>query len=226
MLRRPSEPAAVTGKVGTSRKRRSCVKSRNPTVTSLKPMTGYDQYPTCLWRPSRLRLLESPAELLIEPESVFQKLLRSEGFREVAHRRACSAKRLAELALQVSLTPFASMGWFLITARTPSVVLIAGTCRPQISIKNSSPRFRARAFLTSCGAGLYMPSRRPLDCAVRPATALPSDSASSRSNPSRSATVVAHNVRTGARLIRICVRSRLSAYRIRVAGTQSPLYRI
>jgi hypothetical protein len=57
----------------------------------------------------------------------------------------------------------ASMGLFLITARTPSVVLIAGTGRPHISMKNSSPRFRARACLTSCGTGLYMPSRRPLD---------------------------------------------------------------
>lgn len=37
-------------------------------------------------------------ELLIETECVLRKLLRSEGFREVTHRRACSAQRLAELA--------------------------------------------------------------------------------------------------------------------------------
>src|SRR6202521_4536482 len=42
-------------------------------------------------------------ELLIETECVLRKLLRSEGFREVTHRRACSAKRLAELVLKVSL---------------------------------------------------------------------------------------------------------------------------
>src|ERR1700686_3335689 len=42
-------------------------------------------------------------ELLIETERVLQKLLRPEGFREVTHCRARSAKRLAELALQVSL---------------------------------------------------------------------------------------------------------------------------
>src|SRR5580692_3123109 len=48
-----------------------------------------------------------------------------------------------------------------------------------------------------------MPRRRPFDCAVSPATALPSESASSRLNPSRSATVVAQSVKTGARLIRI-----------------------
>src|ERR1700692_3329644 len=42
-------------------------------------------------------------ELLIETECVLRKLLRSEGFREVTHCRACSAKRPTELALQVSL---------------------------------------------------------------------------------------------------------------------------
>src|ERR1700687_6185213 len=41
-------------------------------------------------------------ELLIERECVHPELLRSEGFREVTHCRACSAKRLAELALQIS----------------------------------------------------------------------------------------------------------------------------
>jgi len=51
-------------------------------------------------------------------------------------------------------TLYDSMGWSLVTTRTPSGVLMAGTCRLQISTKNSSPRFRARAFLTSCGAGL------------------------------------------------------------------------
>ena len=45
-------------------------------------------------------------KLLIETECVLQKLLRSERFREVTHRRACSAKRLAELAFQVSLHAF------------------------------------------------------------------------------------------------------------------------
>lgn len=42
---------------------------------------------------------------------------------------------------------------------------------------------------------------QPSDCAVRPATLLPSVSASSGSNPNRSATTAAHNVSTGARLI-------------------------
>src|ERR1700674_3996311 len=42
-------------------------------------------------------------ELLIETECVLRKLLRSEGFREVSHCRACSAKRLTELVFQVSL---------------------------------------------------------------------------------------------------------------------------
>src|ERR1700684_2741005 len=41
-------------------------------------------------------------ELLIKPECIRPKFLRSEGFREVTHCRACTAKRLAELALQVS----------------------------------------------------------------------------------------------------------------------------
>src|SRR6188508_1272842 len=45
-----------------------------------------------------------------------------------------------------------------------------------------------------------MPSRRPFDCALRPATARPSESASSRGCPSRSATTVAQSVSTGARL--------------------------
>ena len=43
------------------------------------------------------------AKLLIETECVLRKLLRSERSREVMHRRSCGAKRLAELALQVSL---------------------------------------------------------------------------------------------------------------------------
>src|ERR1035438_2898487 len=42
-------------------------------------------------------------ELFIETECILQELLRSKSFREVTHRRACSAKRIAELALQVSL---------------------------------------------------------------------------------------------------------------------------
>src|SRR5213594_3111569 len=46
-----------------------------------------------------------------------------------------------------------------------------------------------------------MPRLRPFACAVRPATALPSESASSGLNPSRSATTAAQSVRTGARLI-------------------------
>src|SRR6266436_6349969 len=42
-------------------------------------------------------------KLLIETECVLRKLLRSEGFRQVTHRRAYSRKRVAEFALQVSL---------------------------------------------------------------------------------------------------------------------------
>src|SRR6266571_3978407 len=44
---------------------------------------------------------------------------------------------------------------------------------------------------------------RPLDWALSPAIARPRVSASSRSNPSRSATTAAHSVSTGARLMRI-----------------------
>lgn len=39
-----------------------------------------------------------------------------------------------------------STGLFWIIARTPFVVLTAGTCRPQISTKNVSSRFRVRPF--------------------------------------------------------------------------------
>src|SRR5580704_8607564 len=46
-----------------------------------------------------------------------------------------------------------------------------------------------------------MPSLLPLLWAVNPATALPSERASSWSNPRRSATTAAQRVRTGARLI-------------------------
>src|ERR1041385_5578103 len=58
-----------------------------------------------------------------------------------------------------------------------------------------------------------MPNRRPLLCAVSPATALPSDNASSRSNPSHSATTADQSVKTGARLMRI----------VRVAIGASPI---
>src|SRR5439155_10730808 len=89
------------------------------------------------------------------------------------------------------------------TARTPSAVLMAGTGRPSSSTQNSSPRFRFLAFRISAGWGLKIPNRRPLLWAASPATALPSESASSRSNPNRSATTAAHKVSTGARLILI-----------------------
>src|SRR5258706_7148995 len=46
-----------------------------------------------------------------------------------------------------------------------------------------------------------MPRRWPFDCAFKPATALPSESASPLSWPRRSATIAAHSVNTGARLI-------------------------
>jgi hypothetical protein len=48
-----------------------------------------------------------------------------------------------------------------------------------------------------------MPNRWPLLCALNPATAFPSDNASSCLNPNRSATTEAPSVNTGARLIKI-----------------------
>src|ERR1043166_2070390 len=93
------------------------------------------------------------------------------------------------------------MGSFSTTARMPAGVLMAGTGRPQSSIQKCLPRLRARAFFTSAGTGLKMPRLRPLAWAVSPATALASDSASSRANPCRSATTAAHSVSTGARLM-------------------------
>ena len=93
-------------------------------------------------------------------------------FKSCSGRNAFVRSRIAERAVPgespnlLSMhrsSVFASMGWFLITARTPSGVLIVGTCRPKISTKNSFPRFRARAFLTTSGTGLNMPSRRRLD---------------------------------------------------------------
>src|SRR5437899_2510289 len=98
------------------------------------------------------------------------------------------------------------MGSFSTTARMPSGVLMAGTGRPQSSIQKCSPRLRVRAFLTSAGTGLKMPRFRPFAWAVKPATALPSDSASSGLKPSRSATIAAQRVSTGARLM-VMIRS-------------------
>src|SRR4029077_2048428 len=40
---------------------------------------------------------------LVEAERICLELLRSEGSRKVTHRQQCRSKRLAELALQVSL---------------------------------------------------------------------------------------------------------------------------
>src|ERR1035437_5294510 len=100
-------------------------------------------------------------------------------------------------------TPPGSMGLDLITARTPSSVFMAGNARPKSPTRNSFPRSCSRTFLSSFGVGLKMPSRWPLLCAFRPASALPSDKASSGLNPNRSATTEAQRVNTGARLIRI-----------------------
>jgi len=52
-------------------------------------------------------------------------------------------------------TVFASIGWFLITApKLRPRVLITGTCRPQISTRNSSPRFRCARLLDLWRRGL------------------------------------------------------------------------
>ena len=80
----------------------------------------------------------------------------------------------------------------------------AGTARCSRSTVIVS--FGRSAFLfsrTSAGAGVKSPSRTPFAYAFSPATARPSVSASSHSNPSRSATTAAHSVSTGARLIEI-----------------------
>src|SRR5207302_6439844 len=91
------------------------------------------------------------------------------------------------------------------TARIPSPVFVAGTGRPQTSIKNRSPCSFSRAILAFSSCGLNMPSLRPLAWAFSPATALPKVSASSSSKPRRWATTAAHRVRTGARLIETVV---------------------
>jgi len=109
-------------------------------------------------------------------------------------------------------TPSGSIGLDLITARIPFSVFMAGNARPRRSTQNSSPRPCSRTFLSSFGLGLNMPNRWPLLCAVNPATAFPSDNASSRLYTSRPATTEAHSVNTGARLIKtlfavICVRN-------------------
>src|SRR5580658_1012637 len=70
-----------------------------------------------------------------------------------------------------------------------------------------------------------MPSRRPLDCALRPATALPRESASSRLKPRRSATVADQRVRTGARLIRIFLAVMVGRVANRVLSAQSIIWR-
>jgi hypothetical protein len=54
--------------------------------------------------------------------------------------------------------------------------------------------------LTSAWVTPKIPRRRPFDCALSPATALPRGSAASCGCPSRSATTAAHEARTGARL--------------------------
>ena len=77
------------------------------------------------------------------------------------------------------------------------------TLRPRISIQNSFARFCLRAIFSVSAVGANIPSRRPLLWAVSPPTAFPSDNASSGSKPRRSATIAAHSVNTGARLIKI-----------------------
>ena len=61
----------------------------------------------------------------------------------------------------------------------------------------------ARCSRTSFAAGVNSPIRTSFEYAFSPATARPSVSASSHSNPSRSATTAAHSVSTGAQLIEI-----------------------
>ena len=83
------------------------------------------------------------------------------------------------------------------------------------SERAGGPGLLARCWRTASGEGVKTPSRWPFDCAVSPATDLPSVSASSRSNPRRSATTAAHHVKTGARLtvtVSIALRSPAARY--------------
>jgi hypothetical protein len=113
-----------------------------------------------------------------------------------------SVRCLPNLSCKYRCTLVGEIGRPPLKARSPSGVRTTGTARRRTSTFNRRPRVSLlRRSITDLGDGRNRPSDTPLEYALRPATARPSVKASSRRNPSRSATTAAHNVKTGARLI-------------------------